>query len=202
LDIQEYIKSGIIENYILGLCTDKEVSELKQLCSVHPEILEEIEKTEEALMKYAENKTSVPHPAIKPFLFATIDFTERMKNGEQPSAPPILNENSKKEDYKLWLDRADMILPDDFEEMHAKIIGYTPEAVTAIAWIKNMAPQEVHKDEYEKFFILEGSCDIVIGDKVHHLVAGDYLSMPLHVHHEVIVTSSIPCKLILQRVAA
>lgn len=154
------------------------------------------------LMKYSESLTDLPDPTIKPFLLTTIDYTERMKKGEVPASPPILNENSTEADYAMWINRADMALEDDFEEMHAKIIGYTPEAITAIAWIKNMAPTEEHKNEHEKFFILEGTCDIFIGDTVHHLKPGDYLAIPLYVDHKVVVTSKNPCKLILQRVAA
>ena len=95
-----------------------------------------------------------------------------------------------------------MILPDNFKDFHAKIIGYTPEMVTAIVWIRNMAPHEVHDDEFEKFLILEGTCDITIGDKVHKMASGDSLSIPLHIDHFVTVTSDIPCKAILQRIAA
>jgi mannose-6-phosphate isomerase-like protein (cupin superfamily) len=54
----------------------------------------------------------------------------------------------------------------------------------------------------EHFLIVEGTCDITIGDKVHHLVPGDYLSIPLYIDHDVKVTSITPCKVILQRVAA
>ena len=85
---------------------------------------------------------------------------------------------------------------------HAKIIGHTPEMITAIVWIKKMAPQEVHHNEIERFLIIEGSCDIFIEDEVYQLKAGDMLSIPLHKPHSLQVTSAIPCKVILQRIAA
>ena len=90
----------------------------------------------------------------------------------------------------------------EHQDIFAKIIGYAPEVTTAIVWIKEMAPEETHTDEYEKFLIIEGTCDIVIEHKVHQLKAGDYFSIPLHANHHVVVTSEIPCKAILQRVAA
>jgi mannose-6-phosphate isomerase-like protein (cupin superfamily) len=65
-----------------------------------------------------------------------------------------------------------------------------------------MAPQELHHDEHEKFLIVEGSCTISVEDKSYDLVAGDFLQIPLHKKHHVTVTSSIPCKVILQRAAA
>jgi len=73
---------------------------------------------------------------------------------------------------------------------------------TALLWLRYMAPQEVHHHEYEKFLILEGSCDIIVGNKTHSLLPGDYFCIPLHERHEVRITSSMPCKAILQRVAA
>ena len=94
-----------------------------------------------------------------------------------------------------------MVSPDT-EDMFAKIIGYTSTALTAIVWLKEYAPQEVHDTEHEHFFIVEGTCDIVVGNKVHHLAPGDYFAIPLYENHFVKVTSSTPCKIILQRVAA
>ena len=201
-DIKKYIESGILESYVLGLTTDEESIEVRELSEKNEEIRDEIEKITIALQNYASSKAPAFNPMIKVLLFATIDYKERLKKGEAVSVPPILNENSKIEDYQPWLDRIDMVLPHDFKEVHAKIIGFTREATTAIVWLKSMAPQEVHDNEYEKFLVLEGSCDITIDDKVHQLIPGDYLSIPLHSKHHVTITSKIPCKIILQRVAA
>ena len=73
---------------------------------------------------------------------------------------------------------------------------------TAIVWIKEYAPQEVHDHEFEKFLVVEGSCNIIVEDKIHTLIPGDYFAIPLHKKHLVEVTSIIPCKVILQRIAA
>ena len=43
---------------------------------------------------------------------------------------------------------------------------------------------------------------ITVGDQEYDLKPGDYMSMPLHINHHVCVTSPVPCKIILQRVAA
>jgi mannose-6-phosphate isomerase-like protein (cupin superfamily) len=165
-------------------------------------VREEIENICTTMEDYGKQNALTPDPTIKPFLFAFIDYTQRLKNGEQASFPPVLNENSRISDYNLWIDRNDIKLPENFKDFHAQIIGYTPEMTTAIIWIKDMAPQEVHKHEYEKFLILEGTCDISIEDKVYNLKAGDYLSIPLYKNHDVKITSLIPCKAILQRIAA
>jgi mannose-6-phosphate isomerase-like protein (cupin superfamily) len=200
--ITEYIESGILEMYVMGVLSPRESMEVQQMAASHPEVLLEIKQIEYNLQSYSENQTPSPHPAIKPLLLATIDYTERLQSGEVQTFPPELNSSSKISDYNEWLLREDMILPDDFDQMYAKIISFTPEMTSAIVWISSLAPHEVHDDEYEKFLIVEGSCDITIGEKVHSLVAGDYLAIPLYEGHNVKVTSSVPCKVILQRVAA
>lgn len=200
--VAEYIQSGILEMYVLGVTSQAETREVEEMAVKHPEIQKEIEAIMRAMEKYADSHALAPHQAIKPLLLASIDYQERLKNGEAMSFPPELNAGSKIEDYKEWLDRKDMILPDHFEDFHARIIGYTPQMTSAIVWIKYMAPDEVHDKEYEKFLIVEGTCEITIGEEVHKLKAGDYLPIPLHVSHYVKVTSEIPCKIILQRIAA
>ena len=84
---------------------------------------ERIAAISQALELFAVSKAITPDPIIKPFLMATIDFTERMKNGEQPSFPPELSDASTIGEYASWLNRVDMVLPNDFQDYYAKIIG-------------------------------------------------------------------------------
>lgn len=201
-NIKDYIESGILELYVLGVTTNEETEHIAKFVLSNFEVREEIENISAALEDYTNQNSIIPDPTIKPFLMAVIDYTQRLKNGEEPSFPTVLNEDSKISDYQQWLNKADVKLPKGFKDFHAKIIGYTPEVTTAIIWIKDMAPAETHKHELEKFLILEGTCDITIDNKVHSLKAGDYLSIPLYKKHDVRITSSIPCKAILQRIAA
>lgn len=200
--LAQYINSGILEMYVLGQTSPEETKEVTEMAILHESIRDEITEISNAFEIYATDHSKKPSPTVKPFLLAVVDYTERLKSGEQVSFPPLLNENTKVIDFAEWVNRNDMTLPVDFDQFHAKIIGYTPEAVTAISWIKTMAPHEVHHNELERFFVLEGSCEVTIDDKVHHLSAGDFLAIPLYVGHTLIVTSEIPCKVILQRVAA
>ena len=166
------------------------------------EVRAEIDSISAAFEFYALSHAVEPGPIVKTFLLATIDFTERMKNGEEESFPPELHTASKIDDFSEWLNRPDMILPETFTDFHAKIIAYSPKVITAIAWIKDSSPGETHNNEYEKFMIVEGTCNITVEEEVYSLVPGDYFSIPLYKNHQVIVTSAIPCKVILQRIAA
>ena len=200
-----YLNTGILEMYVLGLTSDEENIEITALAETHAEIRSEIDQITEALLNFAEKSAPPVNPTTKPMVMAIIDYTQRLEGGETPTSPPILHDHSTIAEYVSWLNRPDMVLPVDFkEEIYAKLIGSNKEAMSAILWIKDgcSTPYEIHDAEYEKFLIIEGSCDIVTDEKTYSLVPGDYLAIPLHIGHVVKVTSSMPCKAILQRIAA
>jgi len=200
--ISEYINSGVIESYVLGLATPSEVKELEEMAAANGEIRAAIDEFSQLLEQHCVSNTLEPDATIKPLLMATLNYIDRMEKGETMSFPPKLDEGSKITDYNEWLTREDMSTPPDFKDIHARIIGHTDEVTTAIVWIKDMAPAESHTNEFEKFLIVEGSCEIVVEKEVYQLVSGDFFAIPLFKSHMVKVTSNIPCKIILQRVAA
>lgn len=202
MDIKAYLDSGIVQLYILGYASEEECREFESLMNLYPEIATEFNMHQQAFADVADELKVAPHPNLKPLVLATFDYIFRLEDGEELTLPPVLNENSTIEDFQRWIKREDMVAPEDFEEVHAKIIAATPEMTCAMVWIKNMAPEEIHTNEYEKFLILEGSCTIVVGSEENKLVAGDYFAIPLYEDHKVIVTSEEPCVVILQRIAA
>jgi mannose-6-phosphate isomerase-like protein (cupin superfamily) len=202
MDIKAFIASGVLEMYVLGQASASECAVVEQLSLEHPEVKAELNAIEMALEQYDLQHAITPHATIKPGIHSVIDYTERLEAGEPMTFPPILNENSKIEDFQEWLNRPDMQPPNEFENLFGKIIGATAEVTTLIIWIKKLAPEEVHNNEHERFLILEGTCTIRVGTANNYFKAGDYFQIPLHMDHEVIVTSDIPCKVIMQRVAA
>lgn len=203
-DIQAYVESGILELYVLGTCTEAEAIEAKRLSQLYPEILSEIERIENQLLEIPPPQAQKrPTLNVKAMVLAIADYTHRLANGEVVSNPPLLNAHSKKDDFAEWLQRSDMILPSDADDAYAKIIGYTEKAATLIVWLKTGSPYEVHEAQLERFFILEGSCKIAYANgETHDLNPGDFIEIPLFMGHTLTVTSNIPCKVILQRVAA
>ncbi|MEO6869890.1 MAG: cupin domain-containing protein, partial [Ginsengibacter sp.] len=192
---KEFIESGILENYAMGTASHSEQEEVEMMTAANPDIRQELNSISDALEKYALAHAINPSPVVKPLLMATIDYSERIKRGELISFPPELNENSKAADYAQWLNRPDLDFSgSDEDNLFVKIIGNTPEVFTAILWIKENTPWEIHDKEHERFLILEGSCDIIVGDKSNPLVPGDYFTIPLYENHMVKVTSSIACK--------
>lgn len=199
--ITAFIESGVLELYVMGAASPQESLAVEQMAAAHPEIRHELDIISQAMERYAQAHAVKPRNVVKPLLLATIDYMERMQQGELPVSPPEITPNSRPQDYALWLNRQDMVLPHDADEIYAKIIGYTPAATTAIVWIKEAADQEVHHDEQERFLILEGTCDIIAGGNTYSLAAGDFFAVPLHTPHMFKVTSAVPCKAILQRLS-
>jgi len=202
-DLQEFLESGTLEVYAMDVATAEENAEVREMMLLFPEVVEELNAIRKALEDTAEAGAIEPDPIIRPFLLATIDYSDRMIAGEPFSMVPVLSSSSKIEDFEEWLQKPDMVAPEDFEGVFAKILTYTATLTAAVVWLREMAPQEVHHDQYERFLILEGTCEITIeDDRTYSLAQGDYLQIPLHKDHYIVVTSIVPCKVLLQRVAA
>lgn len=82
MNIKEYIQSGIIESYVLGLADAEERAELEQLSMQYPEIGKAIQAFEEELETSA-RRTALPvNPDIKADLFDQLG----LKLNEEPSS--------------------------------------------------------------------------------------------------------------------
>lgn len=202
MSLEQIKNSGILELYVMGDLNNHEMEEVEKSIELYPVLKQEIYSIELAFESYARAHAVAPAPDVKPMLRAVADYTLRLENGEAPENPPSISLESKIEDYKSWLDRANLQEPEGYDSMFGHIIGSSEEKTTLIVWLKDGAPDETHTDEYEKFLIVEGTCNITIEEEVHSLKAGDVLMIPLFVNHRVEVTSSIPCKIILERAAA
>jgi anti-sigma-K factor RskA len=68
MDIREYIQSGIIEQYVLGLASAPEAAELEQLRKQHPELNEAVLNFENSLEEHLMLKKVQPPAHIKSLL--------------------------------------------------------------------------------------------------------------------------------------
>lgn len=65
MNIEAYISSGKLEEYLLGLLSDGEAREVEQVVAAYPEIRKELNAMEDALTQYAIAK-GIPMPAELP----------------------------------------------------------------------------------------------------------------------------------------
>ncbi|HXB90850.1 MAG TPA: anti-sigma factor [Puia sp.] len=65
MNVQEYIESGIIESYVMGLASESERAEFERLCREYPELVTARRRFEEKLEGYASENAEVPPPDVK-----------------------------------------------------------------------------------------------------------------------------------------
>ena len=87
MNIEEYISSGIIESYVLGLADAQEVAELEQLKSAHPEIQAAIDSFEASLETAAFANAIAPATTTKDKLMLALKdkFIDK-KNTQEEAA--------------------------------------------------------------------------------------------------------------------
>ena len=83
MNVQEYISSGIIESYVLGLASSEERREFESMCKQYPEILQARIDFELVLEKQAMQNTIVPSSIIKDQLLEKI-------GPKETSATPVV----------------------------------------------------------------------------------------------------------------
>jgi anti-sigma-K factor RskA len=74
MNIQAYIESGILEEYVLGTVSPQEKQEVECMSHIYPEIKEELLRTESALEEYALKHQATPPPSLKESIFAQMSF--------------------------------------------------------------------------------------------------------------------------------
>jgi anti-sigma-K factor RskA len=75
MNIQEYISSGIIESYVLGLATEEERAEFEKLCLQYPELVNARENFELALEQQARKDSVTPPNNAKEKIWSAIHTT-------------------------------------------------------------------------------------------------------------------------------
>ena len=87
MNTKEYIESGIIETYVLGMLPDNEAAEVEQMAVKHPEVLEAINEMRSALEGYATAHSVAPKPEWKDEILAAA-FAANDSAEEQPAIAP------------------------------------------------------------------------------------------------------------------
>mgnify|MGYP001132152719 CR=1 FL=1 len=94
MDIQAYISSGIIENYVLGAITSEESAEVERLADEYPEIQQEIEANKHALLAYVLEFEQEPPAHIRDKVLDKLDQLAQEDNitGDMDDAATIERE--------------------------------------------------------------------------------------------------------------
>ncbi|MEO5946520.1 MAG: anti-sigma factor [Chitinophagaceae bacterium] len=90
MNIQEYISSGIVESYVLGLTSEEEKSEFEEICIQYPEVLAIRNAFEIALENQAMQNAIAPSADVKNKIFDTI-FSSSGRVGSGSSSAKIVS---------------------------------------------------------------------------------------------------------------
>lgn len=94
MNIQEYILSGAVENYVLGLATEEEKTTFESLYATHPELKAARLAFELALEKQSFDEAIQPPAELKSRIFSEIDVeSDRNQSGKAKIKPlkPVRN---------------------------------------------------------------------------------------------------------------
>ncbi len=80
VNLKEYIASGIIESYVMGLASESERAEFEQMCAQYPELVAERRKFEESLEAYASEQAMRPPLEVKAKVLKAINTMENSKS--------------------------------------------------------------------------------------------------------------------------
>ncbi|MBI2731667.1 MAG: hypothetical protein HYX40_13130 [Sphingobacteriales bacterium] len=197
MNITDYINSGILQEYWLGVLTESEREAVRQMAKQYPEIAAELATNEEAMQGFSVNHSYVPPDALKKEIWQVIENLDHEKNFTADNTP-IINQYS---DYKNWLKAIHPLLPAEMkEDVFAQVIRNDGKITQTLIKTKANYPDEVHEDVYESFIVLEGECECYIGDDVIKLGPGGYLNIPLYKHHDVKVLTPYVTA-VIQRIA-
>jgi mannose-6-phosphate isomerase-like protein (cupin superfamily) len=201
LDPKALIASDMLMDYVLGECSAADALEVEMAAAYFPTVAAELGdllQISEALILQG----AVTPPAGSKRRFSDFLTTNAMPADGWNIIMPALSSVSSAADFEAWIGRInpDAIMPQN--NLNVFPLDAAPHALTLFVVVKEQLEEEVHLDSIERFLVLEGTCVIELEDEKIYLKAGDYYSVPKFTPHTVVVTSDIPCKLIVQQVAA
>ncbi|MEO7216312.1 cupin domain-containing protein [Mucilaginibacter sp.] len=181
MDEKEYIKSGILETYCTGALNATEQQEVLRMCALYPAIKQELEEIQLVIEQLALSFAVTPRPELRERILNAAFNTPTLDLNNLP-----LTDSSS--DLDTWLKALFGLIPQEHTEpFYHHLLRHDDQVTQALVVSKVNIPDETHSDLIESFFILEGSCRCLIDGQEHILHAGDFLEIPLHQHHDVVL---------------
>lgn len=107
MNLKEYISSGIIESYVMGLASEQDRAEFEQLCASHPELVEARRNFELLLEKKAMELAEAPPASSKNKIWAAIQDASATNSAKVITMEPS---GSRSSSAIRWVAAASVIL--------------------------------------------------------------------------------------------
>ncbi|MEP7268613.1 MAG: hypothetical protein ABI844_13375 [Saprospiraceae bacterium] len=188
--------------------TPEKIKELLQDNSNHIISLEEIHQTEAALNRYAESYSVQPPRGLSDRILKKMSKLNSQSRHRHPFTLENLPMLTVDSNFLDWEDAVKEISPpQEFDDFYMHVLVSDATRDLMLGWSKHSIPEEVHYDLIESFIVLDGSCECHIWHedapdtkRKVHMHTGDFLQLELGESHDILTTSPIPVKAILQRI--
>lgn len=198
MDIQQYIESGILEQYCLGLLSEEEQGDLIRMSLLYPEIRAELDAVERSVEQLATATAVEPPARIKHNILATLGFDIPDTELDINDLPVI----DQSVDPLPWLNALAYLMPDEpVEGFITQVIREDEKAQQILVVTSEDVVEEEHDNLRESFFVLKGHCECTIGDHVYALGPGDFIEIPLNKKHNVKLVTPVVTAVLQYRFA-
>lgn len=102
MNVQEYISSGIVESYVLGLANQEERAEFERMCAAHAEVRKARELFEISLEEQAMLNAVKPSTSVKSKIFAELEIESQKLRDQSINVLPQENKDSHKISHIGW----------------------------------------------------------------------------------------------------
>lgn len=96
MNIQEYISSGIVQSYVLGMADEAERAEFERMCDLHPEVRGAREQFEAALEEHSLRNGVQPAGNVKAKIFSAIGMEDSTLSNPLETGVPNRREISSR----------------------------------------------------------------------------------------------------------
>lgn len=94
MDIKNYIASGILEQYVLGLLSEKENSEVVHMIDLHPEVAQHVLTLEEGLEAYAQTQAVQPSAGFKNTMLTNIRLEKEKADSSTKETKKVIQDSA------------------------------------------------------------------------------------------------------------
>ncbi|RYD91482.1 MAG: hypothetical protein EOP54_22355 [Sphingobacteriales bacterium] len=186
MDIKQYVESGILEEFAMGILSEEEAAAVIGMSLQYPEVAAEKAAVEQALEKFSDLHAIAPNHHLQQKILTAMGFGAPLLPLDLDNLPVTNSEAN----HLQWLEALKHLIPENpAEDFFAVPLTNTPQLAQTLVVTKCDVPEETHGDLIESFFILKGECICSVGDELYHLHGGSFLEIPLHTTHTIKIIS-------------
>ena len=201
MEIKDFISSGILEVYCLGLASQDEIKLVEKFSRESKEVRDEIESVHETLNNYAFASSKNPPALLKDKIINSV--LNKNAPDKKLQFPPRLNSDSTVSEWIKYISDNNIRPPENYGDVYLLDLPGNEKLTTYIAWAnKGAVVEESHENEDEYLFMLKGHCSVTINGIVGFYREGDIVFVPGKALHRAEVLSDEPMILVGQRIAA